>query len=125
MAWFSASKNSFARLEVTNLFKNRQKTKMAMSDAQLYACRKDGPRRGNLPGQTFRSPSTNDYKDEFVLAIISHSAPIIGVNAWAVMSRTIRRAMDQGPSLFRAILMTLPVMVYKFMDTCSAPAFLV
>ena len=74
MAWFSLAK--IALQAGSKIYSNRQKTKMAMSDAQLM--------RGEEAYQgKFLEARQNDYKDEFVLVIIS--APII-VLMWAVMS---------------------------------------
>jgi len=67
MAWFSLAK--IALQAGGKIYANRQKTKMAMSD-EAY--------QGKL-----LEARQNDYKDEFVLIIIS--APIV-VLMWAVMS---------------------------------------
>jgi len=47
MAWFSLAK--IALQAGSKIYSNRQKTKMAMSDAQLMHAEKDGPWRGSLP----------------------------------------------------------------------------
>ena len=49
MAWFSLAK--IAMQAGAKIYSNRQKTKMAMSDAQLMHAEKNGPRRGGLPRQ--------------------------------------------------------------------------
>ena len=48
MAWFSLAK--IAMQAGAKIYSNRQKTKMAMSDAQLNACRTNGSGRRSLPG---------------------------------------------------------------------------
>ena len=52
--WFGLAK--MALKTGSHIYQNRQKTKAAMSDAALHACRTHGARRGILPGQTFRIP---------------------------------------------------------------------
>ena len=47
MAWFSLAK--IALQAGSKIYSNRQKTKMAMSDAQLMHAEKNGPRRRSLP----------------------------------------------------------------------------
>ena len=80
MAWFSLAK--IALQAGSKIYANRQKTKMAMSDAQLMHAEKMARGEEAYQGKLLEARQ-NDYKDEFVLVIIS--APII-VLMWAVMS---------------------------------------
>ena len=53
MAWFSLAK--IALQAGSKIYSNRQKTKMAMSDAQLMHAEKMARGEEAVPGQTFRS----------------------------------------------------------------------
>ena len=78
--WLSAVK--LALNAGTHIYKKRQETKMAMADAQHMAAQKMARGETEYQGKLLEARQ-NDYKDEFVLVIIS--APII-VLMWAVMS---------------------------------------
>jgi hypothetical protein len=78
--WFSAIK--LAVSAGTHIFKKRQETKMAMADAQHMHAQKMARGEETYQGKLLEARQ-NDYKDEFVLVIIS--VPII-VLMWAVMS---------------------------------------
>ena len=80
MAWFSLAK--VAINAGTHIFKKRQETKMAMADAQHMHAKRMADGQAEYQGKLLEARQ-NDYKDEFVLIIIS--APII-VLMWAVMS---------------------------------------
>ena len=80
MAWFGLAK--IALQAGSKIYSNRQKTKMAMSDAQLMHAEKMARGEEAYQGKLLEARQ-NDYKDEFVLGILS--APII-VLAWAVIS---------------------------------------
>ena len=80
MAWFGLAK--IALQAGSKIYSNRQKTKMAMSDAQLMHAEKMARGEESYQGKLLEARQ-NDYKDEFVLIIIS--APIV-VLMWAVMS---------------------------------------
>ena len=80
MAWFSLAK--IALQAGSKIYANKQKTKMAMSDAQLMHAQKMASGEEAYQGKLLEARQ-NDYKDEFVLGILS--APII-VLAWAVIS---------------------------------------
>ena len=81
MAWFSLAK--MALQAGGKIYANRQRAKVAMSDAQLLHAERQA--RGSTQAYQGKllEARQNDYKDEFVLVIIS--APII-VLMWAVMS---------------------------------------
>ena len=80
MAWFSLAK--IALQAGSKIYANRQKTKMAMSDAQLMHAEKMARGEEAYQGKLLEARQ-NDYKDEFVLVILS--APIV-VLAWGVFS---------------------------------------
>ena len=78
--WFSALKLGLNA--ASHIYKKRQETKMAMADAQHMHAAKMAKGETEYQGKLLEARQ-NDYKDEFVLVIIS--APII-VLMWAVMS---------------------------------------
>ena len=78
--WFSAIK--LAVSAGSKIYSNRQKAKVAMSDAQLLHAEKQARGEEAYQGKLLEARQ-NYYKDEFVLGILS--APII-VLAWAVIS---------------------------------------
>ena len=80
MAWFGLL--NMAMKTGAHIYQNRQRTKMAMSDAQLMHASKMTRGEEAYQGKLLETRD-KDYKDEFVLVIIS--APII-VLMWAVMS---------------------------------------
>ena len=78
MAWFGLAK--IALQAGAKIYSNRQKTKMAMSDAQLMHAEKMARGEENYQGKLLEARQ-NDYKDEIVLAILT--LPIL-VLAWSV-----------------------------------------
>ena len=80
MAWFGLAK--MALQAGAKVYANKQRTKMAMSDAQLMHAERQARGEESYQGKLLEARQ-NDYKDEFVLIIIS--APII-VLAWGVFS---------------------------------------
>ena len=78
--WFSAIK--MAMSAGSHIYKKRQETRMRMADAQYMHAEKMARGEEAYQGKLLEARQ-NDYKDEFVLIIIS--APII-VLMWAVMS---------------------------------------
>ena len=78
--WFSALKLGLNA--ATHIYKKKQETKMKMADAQLMHADKMAKGESEYQGKLLEARQ-NDYKDEFVLIIIS--APIV-VLMWAVMS---------------------------------------
>ena len=82
MAWFGLAK--MALQAGAKIYANKQRTKMAMSDAQLMHAEKMARGEEQYQGKLLEARQ-NDYKDEFVLVILS--APII-VLAWGVFSDT-------------------------------------
>ena len=78
--WLSAIK--LAVSAGSKIYANRQKAKVAMSDAQLLHAERQARGEEAYQGKLLEARQ-NDYKDEFVLVILS--APIV-VLAWAVVS---------------------------------------
>ena len=78
--WFSAIK--LALNAGSHIYKKRQETKMAMADAQYMHAVKMAKGEEAYQGKLLEARQ-NDYKDEFVLLILS--APII-ILAWGVFS---------------------------------------
>jgi uncharacterized ion transporter superfamily protein YfcC len=100
MAWFGLAK--IALQAGSKIYANRQRTKMAMSDAQLMHAEKMARGEESYQGKLLESRQS-DWKDEFVLVIIS--APII-VLMWAVVSDD--PAAMEKVKLFFEYFSTLP-----------------
>ena len=88
MAWFGLAK--IALQAGSKIYANRQKTKMAMSDAQLMHAERMARGEESYQGKLLEARQ-NDYKDEIVLAILT--LPII-VLAWSVWTE-VPAAMQQ------------------------------
>jgi len=67
MAWFGLAK--IALQAGSKLYANRQKTKMAMSDARLMHAERMARGEESYQGKLLEARQ-NDYKDEIVLAIL-------------------------------------------------------
>jgi|TARA_R110002051_G_scaffold3339_1_gene18094 uncharacterized ion transporter superfamily protein YfcC len=78
MAWFGLAK--IALQAGGKIYANRQRTKMAMSDAQLMHAQKMASGEETYQGKLLEARQ-NDYKDEIVLCILT--LPII-ILAWGV-----------------------------------------
>ena len=78
--WFGLAK--MALQAGAKVYSNKQRTKMAMSDAALLHAERMARGEESYQGKLLEA-RTNDFKDEFVLLVIS--APII-VLAWGVFS---------------------------------------
>ena len=78
--WLSAIK--LAVSAGSKIYANKQKAKVAMSDAQLLHAERQARGEEAYQGKLLEARQ-NDYKDEFVLLILS--API-AILAWAVVS---------------------------------------
>ena len=100
MAWFGLAK--LALQAGSKIYSNRQRTKMAMSDAQLMHAQRMASGEESYQGKLLEARQS-DWKDEFILLILS--API-GVLAWAVISED-PQAMDKV-KLFFEYFSTLP-----------------
>ena len=91
--WFSALK--LAINAGSKVYANRQKTKMAMSEAQLMHATKMAEGKAEYQGKLLEARQS-DWKDEAVLIILS--API-AVLAWSVISED-SEAMDKVKLFF-------------------------
>ena len=98
--WFSAIKLAISA--GSKIYANKQKTKMAMSEAQLLHADRMARGEEQYQGKLLEARQS-DWKDEFVLLILS--APIL-VLAWAVISED-PTAMDKV-KLFFDYFSTLP-----------------
>ena len=78
MAWFGLAK--IALQAGGKIYANRQRTKMAMSDAQLMHAQKMASGEETYQGKLLEARQ-NEYKDEIVLCILT--LPII-ILAWGV-----------------------------------------
>ena len=79
----------------SEIYANKQKAKMAMSDAQLLYAERQARGDEACQGKLLEARQ-NDYKDEFILLILS--APVL-VLAWAVISED-PTAMDKVKLFF-------------------------
>ena len=91
--WLSAIK--LAVSTGSKIYANKQRTKMAMSDAQLMHASKMARGEEVYQGKLLEARQS-DWKDEFVLIILS--APIL-ILAWAVVSED-PTAMDKMKLFF-------------------------
>jgi len=78
--WFSAIK--LAVQAGSHIYKNKQKTKMLMADAQMNHAQKMASGEAEYQGKLLESRNS-DWKDEFILILLS--MPIIML-AWSVWS---------------------------------------
>jgi hypothetical protein len=78
--WFGAIK--LAVQAGSHIFKNRQKTKMLMADAQMLHAEKMAKGEAEYQGKLLEARQS-DWKDEFILILLS--API-ALLSWAVFS---------------------------------------
>ena len=91
--WFQAIK--LAVSAGSKIYANKQKTKMAMSEAQLMHAQKMAEGKSEYQGKLLEARQ-QDWKDEAVLIILS--APIV-VLAWSVISED-PEAMDKVKLFF-------------------------
>jgi len=115
MAWFSLAK--IALQAGAKVYSNKQRTKIAMSDAALLHAERMARGEESYQGKLLEA-RTNDYKDEFVLLILS--APII-VLAWGVFSDD--PAMMQKIELFFHHFGQLPIWFQTLWITVVASIF--
>jgi uncharacterized ion transporter superfamily protein YfcC len=78
--WFSAAK--LAVQAASHIYKNKQKTKMLMADAQMNHASKMASGQLEYSGKALEARQS-DWKDEFILILLS--MPIV-LLAWAVFS---------------------------------------
>ena len=115
MAWFGLAK--LALSAGSHIYKKRQETKMAMSDARLMHAQKMARGEESYQGKLLEARQ-NDYKDEFILLIIS--APII-VLAWGVFSDDAQ--MMEKVELFFHHFGSLPIWFQTLWITVVASIF--
>mgnify|MGYP006407588581 FL=1 len=115
MAWFGLAR--IALQAGAKIYSNKQRTKMAMSDAALLHAERMARGEESYQGKLLESRD-NDFKDEIVLIIIS--APIV-VLAWAVFSDD--PAMMQKIELFFHHFGSLPIWFQTLWITVVASIF--
>ena len=91
--WFQAIK--LALSAGSKIYANKQKTKMAMSEAQLMHAQKMAEGKSEYQGKLLEARQS-DWKDEAVLIILSTPVAIL---AWAVVSED-PAAMDKVKLFF-------------------------
>ena len=109
--WLSAIK--LAVSAGSKIYANKQRTKMAMSDAQLMHATKMARRSGSLPGKTFRSSTIGLERrgrfDNFKFARVG-----------AGLGSRIGRSDSDGQSkIVLRDVFAAPVMVHKSLDLGS------
>ena len=115
MAWFGLAK--MALQAGAKVYANKQRTKMAMSDAQLMHAERQARGEESYQGKLLEARQS-DLKDEFVVIIIS--APII-VLAWGVFSED--PIMMQKIELFFHHFGSLPIWFQTLWITVVASIF--
>jgi len=80
MAWFSLAK--IALQAGAKIYSNKQRTKMAMSDAQLMHAEKMARGEESYQGKLLESRD-KDYKDEVVLAILTLPIIVLAYGVWS------------------------------------------
>ena len=113
--WFGLAK--MALQTGAKVYANKQRAKAAMSDAQLLHAERQARGEEAYQGKLLEARQ-NDYKDEFVLVIIS--APIV-VLAWAVCAGD--DATMEKVELFFHHFGTLPVWFQTLWITVVASIF--
>jgi len=78
--WFSAIK--LAAQAGSHIFKNRQKTKMLMADAQMRHAEKMANGEAEYQGKLLESRNS-DWKDEFILLLLSLPIVFLGIAVWS------------------------------------------
>ena len=113
--WFGLAK--MALQTGAKVYANRQRAKVAMSDAQVLHAERQARGEESYQGKLLEARQ-NDYKDEFVLVILS--APII-VLAWGVFSAD--PAMMEKIELFFHHFGQLPIWFQTLWITVVASIF--
>ena len=80
MAWFGLAK--IALQAGAKIYSNKQRTKMAMSDAQLMHAEKMARGEETYQGKLLESRD-KDYKDEVVLAILTLPILVLAYGVWS------------------------------------------
>ena len=80
MAWFSLAK--IALQAGSKIYSNRQRTKMAMSDARLMHAEKMARGEETYQGKLLESRDS-DFKDEIVLCILTLPIIVLAYGVWS------------------------------------------
>ena len=80
MAWFGLAR--IALQAGSKIYANRQRTKMAMSDAQLLHAQKMASGEESYQGKLLEARQ-NDYKDEIVLLILTLPIIVLAYGVWS------------------------------------------
>ena len=80
MAWFGLAK--IALQAGSKIYANRQRTKMAMADAQLMHAQKMASGEESYQGKLLEARQ-NDYKDEIVLLILTLPIIVLAYGVWS------------------------------------------
>ena len=80
MAWFGLAR--IALQAGSKIYANRQRTKMAMSDAQLMHAQKMASGEETYQGKLLEARQ-NDYKDEIVLLILTLPIIVLAYGVWS------------------------------------------
>ncbi len=78
--WLSASK--LAVQAGSHIYKNKQKTKMLMADAQMNHAQKMASGEAEYQGKLLQSRDS-DWKDEFILLLLSLPIVMLGFSVWS------------------------------------------
>ena len=88
MAWFGLAK--IALQAGSKIYSNRQRTKMAMSDAQLLHAERMARGEESYQGKLLEARQ-NDWKDEIVLCILTLPIVILACRSGQTIRRLWRR----------------------------------
>ena len=80
MAWFGLAR--IALQAGAKIYSNRQRTKMAMSDAQLMHAERMARGEESYQGKLLEARQ-NDYKDEIVLCILTLPIIVLAYGVWS------------------------------------------
>tara|TARA_R100001460_G_scaffold68209_1_gene108697 strand:- start:811 stop:1188 length:378 start_codon:yes stop_codon:yes gene_type:complete len=78
--WLSAIK--LAVQAGSHIYKNKQKTKMLMADAQMNHAQKMAEGKAEYQGKLLESRNS-DWKDEFILILLSLPILMLGFSVWS------------------------------------------
>ena len=78
--WLSAIK--LAVQAGSHIYKNKQKTKMLMADAQMHHAEKMATGQAEYQGKLLESRNT-DWKDEFILVLLSLPICMLAFSVWS------------------------------------------
>jgi len=78
--WLSAIK--LAVQAGSHIYKNKQKTKMLMADAQMHHAQKMAEGKEEYQGKLLESRNS-DWKDEFILILLSMPILMLGFSVWS------------------------------------------